>query len=138
MKRYLNTWQVWVMVLYIAVVLYLTLFCRERLELTESYIIIPRNKYYLVSIGWMPAVWEVVDNILLFIPLGILQPMVCVHISWKKVAIIAIATSASIEVCQLVFRLGLFELNDILHNTLGAVVGYSIYLLFTKIKMNFK
>lgn len=70
MKRYLNTWQVWVMVLYIAVVLYLTLFCRERLELTESYIIIPRNKYYLVSIGWMPAVWEVVDNILLFIPVG--------------------------------------------------------------------
>lgn len=138
MKRYLNTWQVWVMVLYIVVVLYLTLFCRERLELTESYIIIPRNKYYLVSIGWMPAVWEVVDNILLFIPLGILLPMVCVHISWKKVAIIAIATSASIEVCQLVFRLGLFELNDILHNTLGAVVGYSIYLLFTKIKMNFK
>lgn len=138
MKRYLNTWQVWVMVLYIAVVLYLTLFCRERLELTESYIIIPRNKYYLVSIGWMPAVWEVVDNILLFIPLGILLPMVCVYISWKKVAIIAIATSASIEVCQLVFRLGLFELNDILHNTLGAVVGYSIYLLFTTIKMNFK
>lgn len=138
MKRYLNTWQVWVMVLYIAVVLYLTLFCRERLELTESYIIIPRNKYYLVSIGWMPAVWEVVDNILLFIPLGILRPMVCVHISWKKVAIIAIATSASIEVCQLVFMLGLFELNDILHNTLGAVVGYSIYLLFTKIKINFK
>lgn len=138
MKRYLNIWQVWVMVLYIAVVLYLTLFCRERLELTERYIIIPRNKYYLVSIGWMLAVWEVVNNVLLFIPLGILLPMACVHISWKKVAIIAITTSASIEVCQLVFRLGLFELNDILHNTLGAVVGYSIHLLFTKIKMNFK
>lgn len=29
----------------------------------------------------------------------------------------------SIEVIQLVFRLGLFEWNDMIHNTLGCVLG---------------
>ena len=138
MKRYLKQWPILALMLYVAVVLYLTLFSRERTKLTENYIIIPRNKYYLVSIGWMPAIWEVVNNVLLFIPLGILLPMVCVCMSWKKIALIAMSTSASIEFCQLVFSLGLFELNDILHNTLGAMIGYSIYLLIAKVKMKFK
>lgn len=31
--------------------------------------------------------------------------------------------SMSIEVIQLVFRLGLFEWDDMIHNTLGCVLG---------------
>ena len=35
--------------------------------------------------------------------------------------------SLVIEACQLVFRLGWFEMDDLLHNVLGTYVGIRLY-----------
>ena len=34
--------------------------------------------------------------------------------------------SLSIELCQLVFHMGLFEFDDIINNTIGAILGFII------------
>ncbi|XCP86584.1 VanZ family protein [Roseburia hominis] len=49
---------------------------------------------------------------------------------WLKAIIFGLCASALIEFCQLVFKLGLFEFDDILNNTVGRVVGYGLYVRF--------
>ena len=43
--------------------------------------------------------------------------------SWITALITGLLMSICIEVIQLVFHRGLFEFDDMIHNTLGAVIG---------------
>ena len=80
---------------------------------------------------------QIVLNYLLFVPLGCLLPF-----AWPeryvgdgaargvaRVALVAAACSLCVELAQLVLRVGLFELDDVLNNALGAVMGYVLYRL---------
>lgn len=69
------------------------------------------------------------ENILLFIPLGMLLAT-RQKSSVKSVLVISVALSIIIELCQLFTRLGFFEIMDILHNAVGAIVGYAVVLVF--------
>ena len=51
---------------------------------------------------------------------------------------ISFLMSASIEIIQLVSHRGLFEFDDMVHNTLGAVIGVVLYILTSKIYRNLK
>ena len=64
---------------------------------------------------------QILLNIAMFIPIGFLLG----HKGWKSVGISA-GISLIIELCQLISRRGLFEFDDIVHNTLGAVVGLGL------------
>lgn len=66
--------------------------------------------------------WQILLNILLFVPLGMLLAW---NRKWGARAIVSIGFGLSmcIELCQLVFRLGLFEWDDILHNGIGCTLG---------------
>ncbi|MBQ4057569.1 MAG: VanZ family protein [Lachnospiraceae bacterium] len=46
---------------------------------------------------------------------------------WKVVCI-AFSISLSIELIQLAMHLGLFELDDLFHNSLGCALGYGIFV----------
>ena len=67
----------------------------------------------------------IVFNMLMFAPLGFLLPLL-----GKKtrrivpILLISLTVTLSIEFFQMFSRRGIFELNDILHNTLGSVAGY--------------
>ena len=39
----------------------------------------------------------------------------------------AMVFSFVIELLQLIFRCGLFEFDDMIHNTLGATIGYGVW-----------
>lgn len=43
---------------------------------------------------------------------------------WWKVALIGLVFSSFIELSQLVLKRGLCETDDVIHNTVGCVVGY--------------
>lgn len=66
---------------------------------------------------------EIILNYLLFIPLGILLYGTYGEIIGLKVVLIGCAISAGIEITQLVFRIGLFEFDDIIGNTIGCLMG---------------
>ncbi len=65
---------------------------------------------------------QIVRNLCFMIPLGIM-----LHLLWSiKARIGALAglgLSLSIELMQLVFRLGLFEWDDMIHNAFGCMMG---------------
>lgn len=70
---------------------------------------------------------EIVLKILLYIPLGYLLPFIFERLkSWHVVAI-ALGCSILTEASQLVFKIGWFEFDDMLNNTLGSIIGLLLY-----------
>ena len=74
--------------------------------------------------------WEVIANVLLFIPFGALAGK---RWGWKAIPL-ATFLSLCIEAVQLTFHLGFFEIDDVIHNTAGATIGYLPVLINRKIK----
>ena len=63
---------------------------------------------------------QIINNIWLFVPLGAI-----LYRLWPRgyVVLIPSLLSLAIEVMQLVLRTGLFELDDIVSNSLGGLIG---------------
>ena len=65
----------------------------------------------------------------MFVPVGIL-----VSCLWeRKGLLIAIGLSLSIEILQLITQTGLCESDDVIHNTIGAVIGIGIVMVFRRL-----
>ena len=62
-------------------------------------------------------------NILFFIPYGLLFPW---KDNWKRVFVTALVLSVFIELFRFIFNLGWCEVDDVISNTLGAMIGYWI------------
>jgi glycopeptide antibiotics resistance protein len=88
--------------------------------------------YYLISVQEPIEVGlvNVLGNIVLFIPFGFLLPL-----AWKearplkKTVLYLFLTSLLLEVIQLVFTIGAFDIDDTLLNTLGGAIGYFLLVL---------
>ncbi|MDO4537551.1 MAG: VanZ family protein [Coriobacteriales bacterium] len=130
------------LVVYVGVTLWLTLLSRNpkqysaaKLELFWSY----REALELTKMGLnitnASLLAEIILNVLLFVPLGALLPLLWPSRLedapiWKAaliVAAIALLGSAAIELSQWYFKLGLFEFDDLMDNTIGAVLGFLSY-----------
>ena len=87
----------------------------------------PRGLKELKWIGYKS--WEsVVLNFLMLVPLGYLVPLIMpTNLTWCKVVLIGFGLSLIIETSQLVFHRGWFDVDDIVLNTLGALIGYGLY-----------
>jgi glycopeptide antibiotics resistance protein len=94
------------------------------------------------SIQWIPLLTadapSFLLNIVLFMPLGFMLPLIKPWIHSKQTAALAgLAVSILIEITQLLLRVTLgngrsTDLNDIIANTTGSVLGFVILNLFTK------
>ena len=67
----------------------------------------------------------IVLNTLMLLPIGI--SMCFVWKNKKRVAVLGFACSCMIEFSQLISKRGLFEIDDIIHNTVGVVLGIALY-----------
>ena len=79
---------------------------------------------------------NIIFNILMFLPFGFV-----LHLLFKKCEkfyityFLGLCMTISIEVLQLISKRGIFEIDDIINNTLGCMIGYGvvmIFLLFSK------
>lgn len=97
------------------------------------YELIPFWSWREVLIGNTYMLTEIVLNIILFIPIGILIPLL-IHkrIKWWQGMLLGFFLSFVIEISQLVLCRGLFEWDDIIHNGIGCMVGCLItrYVLY--------
>lgn len=77
-------------------------------------------------------VLQIAGNILLFMPLGFYFPLLAKKLNLKRIMIIGIAASISIEATQglISFFLGLnykvVDIDDVLLNTIGTLIGYLV------------
>ena len=72
---------------------------------------------------------ENIMNVVVFVPVGILLGLVNgswlkVKSSWLIAIILGMSISVSIEVMQYLFHRGFAETDDVMHNTLGCILGY--------------
>lgn len=108
--------------IYVAFILLVTLFIRE-IGSGGRLAWMPLWSWQEVLLGHdLQLLWQILLNILLFVPLGILLSINRGR-SAKITVLAGFGLSFCIELCQLVFRLGLFEWDDILHNGGGCALG---------------
>ena len=71
---------------------------------------------------------QVIGNLVMLLPLGIYIPLLFPKLSgFFKVFIICLLTSISIELMQLITNVRSTDIDDVILNTSGAVVGYMVY-----------
>lgn len=72
-------------------------------------------------------------NIIAFVPVGFLAGYAIKKMTLKKVIFVGLCISISIETMQLLFHRGLSEVDDVIHNTIGCIIGYGIYHLTRRV-----
>lgn len=112
------------LVVYTGFILLATLFCRES-SLQAAAAPFPLWSWVeVVRNHDMGILHQILLNVLLFIPFGVLFKMTFrkngLLVGW----LIGFLLSMVIESSQLVFHLGLFEWDDMLHNSLGCLLGF--------------
>ena len=85
--------------------------------------------YYLLgNESFISARNNILGNIFAFSPLGFLLPVLLDKCKKeKKVFFVGLAVSLSIEVIQVVFRLGSGDIDDLILNVFGTIIGFWIY-----------
>jgi glycopeptide antibiotics resistance protein len=71
---------------------------------------------------------NIFGNIAVFIPFGILLPL-CFKKPFIIILLVFLAGVLCVETLQLVFRRGTFDVDDIILNTVGFLLGWLCYLL---------
>ncbi len=73
---------------------------------------------------------NIIGNIILFIPLTILIPLVFEKTQQgSKIILICFLTSLAFEIIQLFTLFGSFDVDDLILNTLGGFIGFFIFIL---------
>jgi len=120
-------------VCYITVVLGATLM--ERGTFWQNAKIMPL--FYSYKAAWVNGLavdWRnIILNICMFMPLGFLLPLgfKCFKSFWIT-SLIGFLLTIIIEGIQLYYHLGMFELDDLMNNTIGTMIGFGFYALYTK------
>lgn len=79
------------------------------------------------------AMRNFVGNVAMFVPLGIVYPCVFKQLNTHiKVLAAGIGFSLAIELLQIPFYERVTDIDDILMNSAGYIIGYGIYLIFCK------
>lgn len=88
--------------------------------------------YLLGHKGLIIAGVNLIGNIALLVPIGFLLPFIYPNVKWKSSLFIAITAGFSIEIMQVVLGVGIFDIDDILLNALGVMIGYWAFLIFAQ------
>lgn len=78
---------------------------------------------------------NVIGNIVGFVPAGFFLPIVSRRSKkWYNTFFICFLFSLSVETVQLVFKVGSFDVDDIMLNVMGAVSGYVLYRIVQMVR----
>lgn len=75
---------------------------------------------------------EIILNILMFIPIGFFSGIAIKKMNTIKVIGMGCMLSSCIEILQLLTKRGVCNIDDVIHNTLGCVIGYACFVLCYK------
>ena len=99
---------------------------------------------YELELFWSYRLWifgknialgmEILNNILLFFPLGFVLTDALKKCPFWAVLLISGAISCTIEFSQFYFKIGLFEFDDIFNNVLGALIGWCVFHILRSLR----
>lgn len=79
---------------------------------------------------------EIIQNVLAFIPFGILISVLRDKETFIKKIIPIVLTSLLFEVLQFIFGIGASDITDVINNSLGGIIGIAIVFCISKIFKN--
>lgn len=126
--------------LYFAVVAYLTIFMRIG-SVDTSIVTTPFDDLREAFLNRDPAMMEhFILNIILFVPFGYLIPATNPKYlrKWSFAMMGGLIASTVIESCQMIFQLGQSDVDDIIANTFGAVIGYVLVRFVWQVRRNWR
>lgn len=83
---------------------------------------------YREALGMKAVTLNLAGNVLAFIPFGVLVPAIS-HRMRKLPVVVALSflLSLVVETLQLLFRVGSFDVDDLLLNTIGGLLGFFVF-----------
>jgi glycopeptide antibiotics resistance protein len=67
---------------------------------------------------------ENIMNVVVFIPVSLLLGIAFKQTTWWKALLLGCGISITIESLQFIFMRGFSELDDVMHNTVGCLLGW--------------
>ena len=138
MKKKIKTFSTILFVLYLFLLIYLLFFAErfgiqsfEEREYHYNLVFLQEIKRfwtYREQLGVWSVVLNLLGNVVGFIPFGFILPII--HRDTRNFFFITFsgfALSLCVETIQLVTKLGCFDVDDLILNTLGAAVGYILF-----------
>ena len=95
---------------------------------------IKRFWYYRDQVGMFATFTNLFGNVVIFIPFGFFMPMASRYRSFFLTLFYSFGVSFFVECFQLVTRVGSFDVDDMLLNTLGGVIGYIVFAICNMIR----
>lgn len=144
-KRRIRSAGMCLFVLYMATLVYFLFFAesygragdiareyRYNLELFEE---ITRFWVYRKDVGTLAMALNLFGNVIGFIPFGYILPIINPRLqNCLLVTVSGFSLSLCVETVQLVFRVGCFDVDDLVLNTLGAFLGYVFFWICNGIR----
>ena len=135
-------------VLYIGFIIYFLLFSewygrgamqeyRYNLVLFKE---IKRFWVYREQLGWYAVFTNLFGNVLIFVPFGFFLPMASKYKyrSFLSAVFYSFALSLCVETFQLLTKVGSFDVDDMLLNTIGGALGCLIFYWMNRVRRNYE
>lgn len=84
---------------------------------------------YREEVGLFAMFTNLFGNVIIFIPFGFFMPMASKYRSIFSALFYSFGLSLCVETFQLITKVGSFDVDDLLLNTVGGLVGYLIFVL---------
>ena len=91
--------------------------------------LIPFKEIFRYSLGSRLFIKNVLGNVVMFIPYGFFCSYILKENRYLPILVLTLIASVSIETTQLMIG-RVFDIDDIMLNTVGGMIGFYIYILF--------
>ena len=87
--------------------------------------------------SWRLFWWNVVGNVCVFVPFGAFLPALFTKCQkFFSVLLFTVELSFVVEIIQLITKIGSFDVDDLLLNTIGGILGYFVYKIMASKNTN--
>lgn len=131
-----------VFVIYLVMLVYFMFFAevlgRSITSESYNYNLIPFKEIsrfikYSDILGMRAVAANLLGNVIAFVPFGLFLPgMINNRFGYIGMFFLSLDLSLFIEISQLITKVGSFDVDDLILNTIGGVIGYCIYRLIRK------
>lgn len=89
---------------------------------------------YRDQVGMFAMFTNLFGNVVIFVPFGFFMPMASRYRSFFSTVFYSFGLSLCVETFQLLTKVGSFDVDDLLLNTIGGLVGYLIFSMCAAVR----
>ena len=84
---------------------------------------------YRDQVGFFAMFTNLFGNVIIFVPFGFFMPMASRYRSFFSTVFYSFGLSLCVETFQLLTKVGSFDVDDLLLNTIGGLCGYILFII---------